>query len=118
MARRRTTKQPKRHAARSHQPRVAVPTVAATHRVTGAATSGQVPPPRAPRAAGSMRAMQLDAPGSAALGGVGLADVLLELVGAEHADLRATLAVWQREQDRVLNRAWRRPGGLARPAGL
>lgn len=51
-------------------------------------------------------------------GDLGLAPVLIELAGAEHGDLRAALGVWQREQDRLVNRAWRRPGGLARPAGL
>jgi len=55
------------------------------------------------------------APGS---GSPGLFDVVLELVGAQHATLRQTLTLWQREQDRTLNRTWRRPGGLARPAGL
>lgn len=44
--------------------------------------------------------------------------VMLELAGAEQATLGQQLALWQREQDRALNRAWRRPGGLARPAGL
>jgi hypothetical protein len=48
----------------------------------------------------------------------GLLGALLELVGAEHLTLGHTLAAWQREQDRLANRAWRRPGGLARPAGL
>lgn len=48
----------------------------------------------------------------------GLFDVILELVGAQHVTLRQTLTLWQREQDRTLNRTWRRPGGLARPAGL
>ncbi|HKV83954.1 MAG TPA: hypothetical protein VJN88_05320 [Ktedonobacterales bacterium] len=43
---------------------------------------------------------------------------LLELAGAEHGGVQQTLVAWQREQDRLLNRTWRRPGGLARPAGL
>ncbi len=51
-------------------------------------------------------------------GDTGLLDALLELVGAEHLTLGHTLAAWQREQDRLANRAWRRPGGLARAAGL
>jgi hypothetical protein len=51
-------------------------------------------------------------------GDLGLLDALLELVGAEHLTLGHTLAAWQREQDRLANRAWRRPGGLARAAGL
>lgn len=50
--------------------------------------------------------------------GTWLAGVVLEIVGAEHATLSQQLTIWQREQDRALNRAWRRPGGLARPAGL
>ncbi len=48
----------------------------------------------------------------------GLLGALLELVGTEHLTLGHALAAWQREQDRLANRAWRRPGGLARPAGL
>ncbi|HEX5441856.1 MAG TPA: hypothetical protein VFW76_13290 [Ktedonobacterales bacterium] len=48
----------------------------------------------------------------------GLLGALLEIVGAEGDSLAGALAAWQREQDRVANRAWRRPGGLARPAGL
>ncbi len=61
-----------------------------------------------------MRALDLIAPGAAS----GLLDTVLEVVGAESLTLQQTLALWQREQDRLLNRAWRRPGGLARPAGL
>ncbi|GEM_PF-866948 len=48
----------------------------------------------------------------------GLPNILLELTGSERGTLRATLTAWQREQDRQANQAWRRPGGLARPAGL
>src|SRR5579871_5134020 len=61
-----------------------------------------------------MRALDLIAPGASS----GLLDTVLEIVGAESLTLQQTLALWQREQDRILNRAWRRPGGLARPAGL
>ena len=32
--------------------------------------------------------------------------------------LAGELERWQAEQERRFNRAWRRPGGLARPAGL
>jgi hypothetical protein len=38
--------------------------------------------------------------------------------GAESLTLREALTLWQREQDRLMNRVWRRPGGLARPSGL
>ncbi|MEO7001905.1 MAG: hypothetical protein ABI068_08765 [Ktedonobacterales bacterium] len=50
--------------------------------------------------------------------GSGLFDALLEVVGAEHLTVRGMFEAWQREQDRAFNRSWRRPGGLARPAGL
>ena len=48
----------------------------------------------------------------------GLLDSLIEIMGAEGDSLQGALAAWQREQDRLANRAWRRPGGMARPAGL
>lgn len=54
----------------------------------------------------------------AAPAGPGLLDAILEVVGADTLTLRASLALWQREQDRLTNRAWRRPGGLARPGGV
>jgi hypothetical protein len=48
----------------------------------------------------------------------GLLGPLIEIMGAEGDSLQGALAAWQREQDRLANRAWRRPGGMARPAGL
>lgn len=98
---------------RSKAPRK--PDVPATRRVSGATSgSGRAVPFSVPRAAeGATPTLDLSAPASA-----GLADVILEIVGAEHLTLRSTLAAWQREQDRILNRAWRRPGGLVRPANL
>jgi len=48
----------------------------------------------------------------------GLLGSLIEIMGAEGDSLHGALAAWQREQDRLANRAWRRPGGMARPAGL
>ncbi|HET9981380.1 MAG TPA: hypothetical protein VFQ32_13095 [Ktedonobacterales bacterium] len=48
----------------------------------------------------------------------GLLGALIELIGVEGSSLAGALAAWQREQDRLANRAWRRPGGMARPAGL
>lgn len=73
-------------------------------------------PQRAPHVGvGASAALELVA---GAGGEVGLLGALLELVGTEHLTLGHTLAAWQREQDRLANRAWRRPGGLARPAGL
>jgi hypothetical protein len=48
----------------------------------------------------------------------GLPDALLEIAGARDDTLLGALAAWQREQDRLANRAWRRPGGMARLAGL
>jgi hypothetical protein len=48
----------------------------------------------------------------------GLLGPQIEMMGAEGDSLQGALAAWQREQDRLANRAWRRPGGMARPAGL
>ena len=65
------------------------------------------------------------ASGSAALdllagsgAGGGLSGVMLNLVGDGAVALASGLSAWQREQDRVANRAWRRPGGLQRMGGL
>lgn len=62
---------------------------------------------------GAMPIEELDA-----LREIGLTVVLAELVGQGRVTLGHTLSAWQREQDRVTNRTWRRPGGLVRPAGL
>jgi hypothetical protein len=53
-----------------------------------------------------------------ALSEVGLTPLLAELVNHGTVSLATTLSAWQREQDRITNRTWRRPGGLYRPAGL
>ena len=45
-------------------------------------------------------------------------DELLALVGAEQATLHDALQAWGAAQDQAANRAWRRPGGLTRMAGL
>jgi len=49
---------------------------------------------------------------------VGLTPLLAELVNHGSVSLTTTLSAWQREQDRITNRTWRRPCGLYRPAGL
>ena len=48
----------------------------------------------------------------------GLLGPLIEIMRAEGDSLQGALAGWQCEQERLANRAWRRPGGMARPAGL
>lgn len=99
------------------QPRKRQPNVPSHARDTAGAAFGHGEsglPARSPHpGVAASHAIELIAPRPA-----GLFDVLLELAGAEHGALHQTLAAWQREQDRVVNRAWRRPGGLARPAGL
>jgi hypothetical protein len=62
-----------------------------------------------------MAASQL---GVATAGGHGLGGVILDLVGEGTIALGTALEAWQREQDRLANRAWRRPGGFARMGGL
>lgn len=44
--------------------------------------------------------------------------VSLTLAGAEQATLHDALQAWGVAQDEAANRAWRRPGGLTRMAGL
>lgn len=114
MARRRKQSKPAPHP-RQKKPRA--PRVPARSRDTAGAAFGRGAsglPARGPHGdTGASHAVELTAPPSA-----GLSDVLLELAGAQHGSLSRAFAAWQREQDRVLNRAWRRPGGLARPGGL
>lgn len=45
-------------------------------------------------------------------------EVALTLVGAEQTTLGAALQAWGAARDLATNRAWRRPGGLTRMAGL
>jgi hypothetical protein len=47
----------------------------------------------------------------------GLLDAVMQLAGAGALGGTA-LVTWQREQDRIANRAWRRPGGLRRMGNL
>jgi hypothetical protein len=46
------------------------------------------------------------------------ADAALADERAHGSSLARELERWQAEQERRFNRAWRRPGGLARPSGL
>ncbi len=46
-----------------------------------------------------------------ALSEVGLTPLLAELVNHGTVSLSTTLSAWQREQDRITNRTWRRPAG-------
>ena len=81
--------------------------------------AGADDPYRAGRQArgGGMAPLELVA-GGASGAADGLLGALIELVGVEGGARAGALAAWQREQDRLANRAWRRPGGMTRPAGL
>lgn len=48
----------------------------------------------------------------------GLGGAILDLVGEGHLTVAHALAAWTHEQDRLANRAWRRPGGQQRMGGL
>ena len=117
---RRPSKPRKSPKPRVHHPRP--PDVHPTSRATvgdtfGRGRSATIPATGPHPALAGSHAIELAASASST-GSPGLFDVVLELVGAQHTTLRQTLTLWQREQDRILNRTWRRPGGLARPAGL
>ncbi|HEY7983025.1 MAG TPA: hypothetical protein VID73_02580 [Ktedonobacterales bacterium] len=78
-------------------------------------TAGATSAPRLARPGAAAPARELDARAaleSLAQPGAGL----LDLAGA--GALRQALADFAREQDRQANRAWRRPGGLARMGWL
>jgi hypothetical protein len=82
----------------------------------GAGSAGrptQAYPAASSATGGALAVAELDA-----LAEVGLSAVLAELVGHGRVTLAHVLTASQREQDRITNRTWRRPGGLARPAGL
>jgi hypothetical protein len=49
---------------------------------------------------------------------VGLSGILLDLVNHGSVSVGHSFQAWQREQDRITNRTWRRPGGLQKAAGL
>jgi hypothetical protein len=51
-------------------------------------------------------------------GTVGLGGAILDLVGEGQLTVAHALAAWTHEQNRLANRAWRRPGGLQRMGGL
>ena len=84
---------------------------------TGQADRGNPAPTGVVSAAGPRLALEVEAATLGARVDGGLLDAVMTLAGS--GDLSgAALATWQREQDRLANRAWRRPGGLARMGGL
>lgn len=56
--------------------------------------------------------------GSGSSAAAGLGGFILDLAGEGKLGLSHAFSAWQREQDRIVNRAWRRPGGLQRMGGL
>lgn len=66
-----------------------------------------------------MAPLELAADAEKGLGtAAGLGGVLLDLVGEGTVKLSGVLAAWARESERITNRTWRRPGGLAKLGGL
>lgn len=62
-------------------------------------------------------AREIEAGGLAAQVDGGLLSAVLQLAGTGDLSGHA-LSTWQREQDRIANRAWRRPGGMQRMGNL
>lgn len=62
---------------------------------------------------GAMPVRELDP-----LAEVGLSGILIDLINHGSVSVGHSFQAWQREQDRITNRTWRRPGGLQKPAGL
>ena len=68
--------------------------------------------------AGAAPRALLELTGITAASEPGLGGAILDLVGEGRLSVAHALAAWTHEQDRLANRAWRRPGGLQRMAGL
>lgn len=123
MTRRKSKKPPKPKHKRVKQPKKPKKThpVHARHRAfsLGKSTPASCGEPSALHApaTGGMAAHEIE-PSATAGGGMGLSAVILNLVGEGVASLASGLVAWQREQDRITNRAWRRPGGMTRMGGL
>lgn len=84
--------------------------------VPGAGSAGkatQAYPTASQATGGAIPVRELDP-----LAQVGLSGVIVDLVNHGSVSVGHTFQAWQREQDRITNRMWRRPGGLQKPAGL
>ena len=90
------------------------------HEFGGAGSVGkaQGAAPRGLSSAGSGPSAVMEMVASASESAAGLSAVVLELAGEGRVSIGAALPAWQHEQERVSNRVWRRPGGLARMGGL
>lgn len=82
-------------------------TISAEHPAAGSAWHTSA---RAGNGSSSLLALAPDQPASAL--------PVLALVGAEQTTLHDALQAWGAAQNEAANRAWRRPGGLTRMAGL
>lgn len=92
------------------------PATVRVHQASGAGSAGRSSHPsvysESTQDGGAMPSMELS--GSSE----GLFDVLVELVGGKNISLGKAMQLYSGEQDRIANRLWRRPGGLARTSGL
>jgi hypothetical protein len=103
------------HGHKGHQPKhPRAPHPGSFHEQAGAGSAGHAGGSSAiraghpsPQAGSGLLARELSVP-------LGLSSVILDLVGEGQLSVNSALGAWQREQDRITNRAWRRPGGLAR----
>lgn len=102
-----------RRAARSARPKK--PPTVRVHVASGAGSAGGTSHSSvyasSTQNGGALAALDLSADG-------GLTDVLVELVGQGRISLGRALELFGTEQNRVTNRVFRRPGGVARPLGV
>lgn len=85
---------------------------------TGGAHDGALPLAGVGSTAGVSARALLALTGLSGASAEGLTGALLDLVGEGHITAHHALSAWAHEQDRIANRAWRRPGGLVRMGGL
>lgn len=85
---------------------------------SGGAHAGALPFAGAGSTAGASPRGLLELSGLDTATSEGLGGALLDLVGEGKLTVAHALAAWTHEQDRLANRAWRRPGGMVRMGGL
>lgn len=85
---------------------------------TGGAHDGALPLQGIGSTAGASARALLELTGLSGASAEGLTGALLDLVGEGRITASHALSAWAHEQDRLANRAWRRPGGLVRMGGL
>jgi hypothetical protein len=86
--------------------------------IGNAGTGGSLPFAGVGSTAGASPRAVMELSGVNTVTAEGLGGAILDLVSEGKLTVAHALAAWTHEQNRLANRAWRRPGGLQRMGGL